>query len=242
MRKTMRNTTVTLLLLTLSISTVFLVYLHFFASNDRNLSGEWTAELDMGDRAAVTATGWLQGIEAVSVSLEDVEAHMQGMTIQVNLTMEQTGSSQGTFRCNVSQESYDACSRAAYEAFAVVFRELLAERLHMAGYAGSTDQDAVEALVVESFGMPTVSYLMSYGPALLPALEELQAQYEGSGVYETGEGILTRYYDGQGTNATRMERYIRKDSSLILAEEAEPALPGVFSEDYPVIFTLTEMQ
>ncbi|MBD5500388.1 MAG: hypothetical protein HDR10_04150, partial [Lachnospiraceae bacterium] len=99
MGKIIKNVILTLLLLTLSISTALLAYLHFFASDDKELSGEWTAELDMTQQAAVTALSWLQEIEAVSVSLEDMESYMQDLNIQVNLTLEQTGSAEGTFCC-----------------------------------------------------------------------------------------------------------------------------------------------
>ena len=88
MRKALKNTILILLLLTLSVSTAFLAYLHFFASDDHDLSGEWTAELDMTQQASVTALAWLQDIEAVSISLEEMESYMQGLTIRINLTME----------------------------------------------------------------------------------------------------------------------------------------------------------
>lgn len=224
----------------LSISTVLLAYVHFFASDDRGLSGEWTAGLDMTERAAVIAFSWLQDIEAVSISLEDMESCMQDLTIQVNLTLEQTGRSEGGFCCRVLPESYDACNRAAYERFAAAFRELLAERLRMADYTGDTGSEAVEALVTETFGMSTVSYLMSCGPALLPSLEDLQAQYDGSGAYEAAEGVLTRQFDTGQPGTTRVERYIREDSCLILSEETGSAPSGLFSDDYPVIYTLTQ--
>lgn len=240
MKKTIKNVVLTLLILTLSISTAFLTYLHFFASDDKNLSGEWTANLDMTNQAAVTALSWLQEIEAVSISLEDMESYMQGLTIQVNMALEQTDSATGTFQCSVSPESYDACKQAAYEAFATAFQELLAERLYMAGYTGSTDKEAMEALVTETFGMSTVSYLMSYAPALLPSLEELQARYDGSGTYEAAEGILTRQFDSGGPVTARTEYYIRKDSNLILSEEIGSAAAYSFSEHYPVIYTLQE--
>ncbi len=240
MGKVVKNTVWILLLSTLSVSTVLLIYLHFFASDDRNLSGEWTAELDMTQQAAVTALDWLQDIEAVSVSLEDMESYMQGLTIQVDLTLEQTARSEGTFHSHVLPESYDACNQAAYEAFARAFRELSAERLRMAGYTGGTDEEAMEALVTETFGMSTVSYLMSCGPALLPSLEELQAQYDGSGIYETAEGILTRQYDDGGSVDAKAEYYIRKGASLILSEEAASDPSGSFSEHYPMVYSLNE--
>ena len=88
----------------------------------------------------------------------------------------------------------------------------------MAGYMGGTDKEDLEALVTETFGMSTVSYLMTFGPALLPSLEDLQAQYDGSGTYEATEGILTRRYDN-GT--TKTENYVWESSSLVLAEEEE---------------------
>lgn len=240
MRKTMKKVTVVLLLLILSISTALLAYLHFFASGDENLSGEWTADLDMTRQAAVKAFSWLQDIEGVSVSPEDMETYMQNLQIRVDMTLEQTARSQGTFRCSVLPESYDACKQAAYEAFAMAFRELLAERLRMAGYTGSTDTEAIEALVVETFGMSTVDYLMSYAPELLPSLEELQAQYGGSGAYETTEGILTRRFDTGGSAYARKERYIRQESSLVLSEESDSGVPGSASAAYPVIYTLQQ--
>lgn len=238
MRKTMKKVIVLLLLLSLSVSTVLLAYLHFFTAGDEDLSGEWTADLDMTGRAAVTALSWLQDMEAVSVSLEDVESYMQNLNVRVDLTLEQSERSQGTFRCSVQPESYDACKQAAYEAFAMAFRNLLVERLRMAGYTGGTDRETIEALVAQTFGMPTVSYLMSYGPELLPSLEELQAQYDGSGTYETAEGILTRRFDTDGSAAEKAEHYIRQDSSLILSEESDSGVPG-FSPTYDsVIYTL----
>ena len=180
MGKIVKNTILLLLIFSLSISTAYLAYLHFFKTDDSSLSGEWTAELDLTEQAAVAAFLWLQDIEAVSVSFMDVESCMQDMTIQVVLNLEATTEFEGDFQCYILSENYDACKQAAYEAFATVFRELLTERLRMAGYMGGTDKEDLEALVTETFGMSTVSYLMTFGPKLLPSLEDLQAQYDGS--------------------------------------------------------------
>ncbi|MCH5339707.1 MAG: hypothetical protein J1E03_13065 [Acetatifactor sp.] len=218
MEKDKKNTILLLLILILSISTAFLVYLHFFKSDDSSLSGEWTAELDLTEQAAVEAFIWLQDIEAVSVSLEDVESCMRKLAVQVNLNLEATTDFEGAFRCSILPESYDECERAAYEAFAAVFRELLTERLRMADYTGGTDKEDLESLVTETFGMSTVSYLMTFGPALLPSLEDLQAQYDGSGTYGAAEGIMTWQYDN-GT--TKTENYIWEDLSLVLSGEED---------------------
>lgn len=218
MGKIIKNTILVLLILSLSVSTAFLAYLHFFKSDDRSLSGEWTAELDMTENAAVAAFIWLQDIEAVSVSLEDMESCMRRLTIQVDLGLEATAGFEGVFRCGVLPESYDACKQAAYETFAAVFRELLAERLRMAGYTGGTGREDIEALVTETFGMSTDSYLMACGPALLPSLEDLQAQYDGRGTYEAAEGVLTWRYDN-GT--ARTENYVCENSSLVLSGEED---------------------
>lgn len=241
MGKIIRNVIVTLLLLTLSISTVLLAYLHFFSSDDKEISGKWSANLDMTQQAAVTALSWLQDIEAVSISLNDMESYMQDLNIQVCLTLEQTDHLVGNFQCNVVPESYEACNRVAYEAFAKAFQDLLAKRLSMAGYADSTDQETIETLVMETFGMDTVSYLMSYGPALLPALEDLQAGYDGSGTYEMAEGTLVRQFD-TGAVSTKVEYYIWKDSKLVLSEEIGSVSSNLFSDDYPIVYTLEEPQ
>lgn len=241
MRKIIKKTVFILLLLTLSTSTALLVYLHFFASEDKDFSGEWVANLDMTDRTKVIALSWLKDIEGVSISLEDMDSYMQDLTIQVSLELEQTTHSEGTFRCNVLPESYDACNQAAYEAFAEAFQMLLAERLRMAGYTGSTDKEAIDALVMETFGMPTVSYLMSCGPVLLPSLEELQSQYDGSGTYEAAEGILTRQFDAGGSVTTKEERYIWEEDELVFLQESGSADQSLSSDHYPVIYTLKQV-
>ncbi len=236
MGKIMKNVIYTFLLLLPGLSTALLAYLHFFAPKDRDLSGEWTTQLAMTQQAAVTALDWLQEIEGVSVSLEEMESSMQGLTIEVSLSMEQTERMAGTFLCGIRADSYEACRQAAYEAFAESFRTLLGERLRMAGYAGSTDQEAVEALVAGEFGVSAVSYLMEYGPALLPSLEELQGQYEGSGVYEVDEGILRRRFEDGSTVITKEEYYIRKDDALILTGEADSEDGESSSSRYPVVY------
>ena len=93
MKKTITTALLTILLLTLTASTALLAYLHFFASDNQDLSGTWTAELDMTNLAAASAFGWLQDIEGVSVSLEEMETNMDGLTIQVDLTFTQNGDS-----------------------------------------------------------------------------------------------------------------------------------------------------
>ena len=221
MGKVIKNTILFLLILSLSISTAYFAYLHFFKSDSGSLSGEWTAELDLTEQAAVTAFVWLQDIEAVSVSFKDVESCMQKLIIQVGLNLEAATDYEGAFRCSILPESYDVCEQAAYEAFAEVFRELLTERLLMAGYTGGTDKEDLEVLVTETFGMPTVSYLMTFGPALLPSLEDLPAQYDGSGTYEAAEGILTWRYDN-GT--TKTDNYVWEDFSLVLSGEEDSAI------------------
>lgn len=242
MRKIIKNTVLVILFSVLIIFAVYWAYLRFYASDDKNLSGEWTANLDMTEQAAVTALGWLQDIEAVSISIQDMESYMQDLTIELHLTLRQTDRSTGTFDSSIQPESYAACSQAAYEAFATVFQDLLAERLRMAGYTGSMDEGAVEALVMETFGMSTTSYLMSCVPNLLPPLEDLQAQYDGSGTYEISEDILTRQFDSGQLVRTKTERYLRKDSTLVLTEDTNSTALSYFTDRYPIQYTMRQLQ
>ncbi len=238
MRKIIRNTVFVILISILIIFALFFAYLRFYRANDANLTGEWTAGLDMTQQASAAALGWLQEIEAVPISMQEIEAHMQGLTIELHLTLTQTDRSAGVFDSRILPESYTACSQAAYEAFAAAFQEMLAQRLHMAGYTGELDTDALEALVVETFGMSTPSYLASCVPDLLPPLEQLQAQYDGSGSYESADDILTRQFDNGQLVRTKTERYIRKDSTLIIIEETDSPPFGSYTEHYPLLYTL----
>ncbi len=242
MKKIIKNTIFTILLSVLIILGLFFAYLYFYASNDRNLSGKWTARLDMTEQAAVTALGWLQDMEAVSVSMQDMEYYMHDLTIELDLTLEQTARTEGTFASALVPESYAACSQAAYESFAAAFRDLVTERLRMAGYTGDLSEKAVESLIAETFGMPTVSYLSTCVPDLLPPLEELQTRCDGSGTYTAAEGILTRQFDSGSLIRTRTERYIRKDTTLVLTESAASDAAGYFMDHYPVLYTLQRSQ
>ena len=238
MKKVLKCMIIILLFLSLSVSTVYLAYLHFFAPHYDNLSGQWTARVDMSGHAAAAALVWLQDIEAVSITWQDMEAYMQDLEIQVELKMEQTADTQGTFQCKVSPESYEACNEAAYEGFAAAFRDLTAERLRMAGYTGSMDQEAMEALVTETFGMPTVDYLTNCVPALLPSLEELQAGYDGSGTYEAAEGVLNRKFEDDLPVAAKTERYILTGTGLVLSHDPDSASSGFLLDRYPMAYTL----
>ena len=93
MKRAIKNTICTLLFLILCSFTALFAYLYFFQPGERNLSGEWTAELDMSGRAAVTALDWLQDIEGVSISLEEMESYMPDLTVQVNLGFQETARS-----------------------------------------------------------------------------------------------------------------------------------------------------
>lgn len=240
MKKIIKTVLFTLLFLTFAASTALFAYHHFFAADDSGLSGEWTAELNLTERAAVSAYSWLQEIEGVSFSLEDMKSYMPTLTVIVNLSFGQTDGTAGTFSCKVSSESYEACNQSAYAALAAAFHDLLAKRLSMAGYAGGTDEEAIEALVTETFGMSTKAYLRSYGPKLLPSLQELQAQYDGGGSYERTEDILTRRFEEDGTVVTKTEIYIWQDESLILMGETDADPSDLFSNEYPVVYTLRQ--
>ena len=240
MKKTIKTAILTLLLLTLTVSTAFLAYLHFFASDVNDLSGEWTAEIDLTKQAAVSAYSWLQDIEGVSLSLEETEAYIPELTVRVDLSFAQTVDAAGTFYCSVSPESYEACLQTAYGALRTAFHDLLAERLHMAGYTGSTEEEALEALVVETFGMSTEEYLAASVPGLLPLFDTLQARFDGGGTYEITEGVLTRRFEEEGTVVTRMETCIRQDGQLILLEETGADSSVVSSDEYPVVYTLRQ--
>ena len=69
----------------------------------------------------------------------------------------------------------------------------------------------------------------------MPSLEDLQAQYNGSGTYEVAEGILTRRYD-DGT--TKTENYVWENFSLVLSEEGNSDGQG---QKKPVILIFQKM-
>ena len=95
----------------------------------------------------------------------------------------------------MAEESYNAAKQQAYTALENAFEDLLLIRAQTAGKDMATREEAAQS-IEDTIGMTCLEYLANYGPELLPPLEEIQGQYNGSGSWKAENGVLLR--DGRG--------------------------------------------
>ena len=154
------------------------------------LAGSWRMQLDLTEIARERAASWLHGAELG----EQVALNLPRLQVTVLLTLE----TDGRWSCRVDEASYTAAQKQAEKALAVSLRELLRLRAAAAGRKAES-ADAMEARLEAALGMTGEQYLAKKGPALLPALDALQAEYDGGGSYEiSGQHIR---FDGHDTQS-----------------------------------------
>lgn len=140
-------------------------------------AGRWRLYVDLTETARARANGWLQRAELG----ERVDAADRLPPIRVGVLLELTPD--GGWRREVEESSLEAAEKEAENALAAALRELLLLRFADAGRAAGTPEDA-EMRFQKAIGMSSLQYLESYGPRLLPTLDQLRESYEGSGSYE----------------------------------------------------------
>lgn len=140
-------------------------------------AGRWRLYVDLTETARARANGWLQRAELG----ERVDTADRLPPIRVGVLLELTPD--GGWRREVEESSLEAAEKEAENALAAALRELLLLRFADAGRAAGTPEDA-ETRFQKAIGMSSLQYLESYGPRLLPTLDQLRESYEGSGSYE----------------------------------------------------------
>ncbi len=145
--------------------------------------GNWQMRLDMTELVRMQADAWLH--EAELGSQVDVGNRLPQIQIAVSLKLDPDGN----WSRQVDAGSYEAAQKSARQALASSLRELVILRAAAAGRSVRNPKQA-EALIADVIGMSGEQYLADYGPKLLPALEELQARYDGSGTWQiTGQNL-----------------------------------------------------
>ena len=174
---------------------------------ERKLPGQWHRTVDYTQEATLAAKEWL--MEAEGGREIDLTEYMGKVQIGVDLVLSEDGSWSST----VDEASYAEAKQQAYEALEQGLVELSGERLkksYLTSAQNSNQErqkeiiDMLETITPESIretienvtGMPCIEYLKTYGPELLPPLEEIQGQYNLNGSWKAENGVLLR--DGKG--------------------------------------------
>jgi len=176
--------------------------LRLYKRSDPSLAGHWQMELMLTDSASARAKLWLNA--AALGDQVDVEACMPKLTAHVDLYLNNDGS----WSRSLDEASLDEAREKAESALGNALRELARLRVVNTGRPVGTDAE-LDARLAAAAGMPLERYLAEYGPRLLPAADELRAQYDGSGSYQI-EGVHIRFDGLDGA------RYLADDALLVL--------------------------
>ena len=176
--------------------------LRLYKRSDPSLAGHWQMELMLTDSASARAKLWLNA--AALGDQVDVEACMPKLTAHVDLYLNNDGS----WSRSLDGASLDEAREKAESALGNALRELARLRVVNTGRPVGTDAE-LDARLAAAAGMPLERYLAEYGPRLLPAADELRAQYDGSGSYQI-EGVHIRFDGPDGA------RYLADDALLVL--------------------------
>ncbi len=186
-----RNNWIILLLLTVvfllaALSCVLLLRLNRAETAD--VTGKWLMRLDLTERARGCAELWLRGAELGD--RVDIGAALPRLEVKVLLSLRADGS----WTRRLDSASYESAKVQASRALEDSLHALLLLRLEDAGLAAGSDAEA-EAHFRKALGMSPGDYLALRGPQLLPAREELESRYGGSGSYALQGGELL--FDGR---------------------------------------------
>lgn len=176
--------------------------LRLYKRSDPSLAGHWQMELVLTDIASSRAKLWLHA--AALGDQINVETYMPKLTAHVDLYLDRDGS----WSRGLDEASLDTARAMAESALGNALRELARLRIMSAGRPDGTDVE-LDARLADAAGMPLDRYFAEYGPRLLPAADELRAQYDGSGSYQI-EGVHIRF-DGLDD-----ARYLADDALLVL--------------------------
>lgn len=132
--------------------------------------------VSMTEEASARAYVWLCKIEDTDLSYDDVKSCMGDFNLEVIKTpLKEKGKyerklADGAYEYLVSQS--EAGLESAYY-FAIM------RRIRNSGYEGDINEELVNRLMDETFGMSVTEYLDQCNISLLPSEQELREKYEG---------------------------------------------------------------
>lgn len=141
------------------------------------LVGEWVNQIDITETVAANAEIWLEDIEGVTVTTQEVKYLMGSLTVESTEAYSIDESGNAVCVRRISEESYTSCAEQAYAGMATAFEYYIKKRFEMAGMELTEEDLSVADLFSELFGMSMEEYLDLYAPDIMPTYMELNSCY-----------------------------------------------------------------
>ena len=169
----------------------YISYAYYMKNEKLNsIEGRYVRSVDLADESAGSATDYLSGIIGADISYDEVKNAMGDVSVDVFLTVTEENKESGLLSISVSEDKYNEVYENTLSVLEDMFKDIILKRLSDAGF-DEYNKDNLDPLISDSLGMPLREYLRSYGPKLIPTLDELKDLYDREETYEKTEGVLT---------------------------------------------------
>lgn len=132
--------------------------------------------VSIAEEASARALVWLNDIDDIELSFEDVKECMGEFNLEVKYTPTET---KGIYTVELMPDCYEYCESQAKIGLEKSYRLAVINRLQKVGYEGPCTDETVEKLMKTTFGITVADYLEQCEISLLPSFEELNAKYSG---------------------------------------------------------------
>jgi len=132
-------------------------------------------EISLSEEVSAKAYVWLNQIDDMNISYEDLRQAIG----DINLTVELTPSGKkGIKNQQIVDGAYEQCLEKAYSGLANAYWQVVASRLTESGYDKPINQNTVEKLMKDTYGLSIVDYLKACEDlSLLPSKEDAMTKY-----------------------------------------------------------------
>lgn len=132
--------------------------------------------VSMTDEASARAYVWLNEIDDMPLSFDDVKECMGDFNLEIVLTPTEE---RGTYVQSLADGSYEYVENQAKTGFEKAYRLVVISRLKDSGVEGECTDETVDELMSKTFGVTVAEYLDSCEVELIPSKEKLESMYSG---------------------------------------------------------------
>lgn len=176
LRRQNRRKTVYIVLL-LFVILILSGFLVFTALKQYKVSKEPIHDyVSMTEEASARAFVWLSNIEDTELTYEEVKECMGDFNLEIVKT---PADKKGVYTMSLADNAYGYCLSQAKTGLERAYRLSVCKRITSTGYEGTVNDELVESLMQETFGMSVSDYISQCEIVLLPSEEELISKYSG---------------------------------------------------------------
>ncbi len=132
--------------------------------------------ISMTEEASARAYVWLSQIEDTDLSYEDVKACMGDFNLELVKTPMKE---KGHYQRAIADGAYQYLLSESKVGLEKAYKLAVMHRIENSGYEGTVNEELVEKLMRETFGMSVSEYLTQCNIVVLPTEQSLIEKYEG---------------------------------------------------------------